>query len=338
MEVQSGTYIISGITGFLGGLIAKELMNAPEYLQGNIKLIGIARDRRKAQNLFCDIDSSYFYIVDADILDLNACKKKIQDIVDNADFLIHCAAATTSAYMVSNPVETADGIVIGTRNMLDIARELHVKSMVYLSSMEVYGKVNDIGRARTESELGEIALNSVRSCYSLGKRMAEHYCYDYYQEYGVPIKVARLAQIFGFGVQKNDSRVYMQFARAAYEGRDIVLKTQGISMGNYCSSKDAVKAIFIILYTGQNGETYNVVNEANTMRIREMAELVANQVANGKIKVRVEQQDLKETGYAPDTDLKLSGKKMEQLGWKPSMSLVEMYREVIEELKSYNKR
>ena len=328
MEVQRGTYIISGITGFLGGLITKELMSTSEYLHGDIKLIGIVRDRKKAENLFCNINCTHLYLVETDILNLSDCKKKIQDIVENADFFIHCAAATASAYMVSNPVETADGIVIGTRNMLDIARELNVKSMVYLSSMEVYGKVNEIGRTRTESELGEIALNSVRSCYSLGKRMAEHYCYDYYQEYGVPIKIARLAQIFGYGVRKSDNRVFMQFARAAYEGKEIVLKTRGMSMGNYCSSKDAVLAIFLIL----NGETYNIVNEANTMRIREMAELVANQVANGKIKVKVEQKDLKETGYAPDTDLRLSGKKMEQLGWKPSMGLVEMYHEVIEEL------
>lgn len=336
MSVQSGTYIISGITGFLGSFIVKELMNTSEYLHGDIKLIGIVRDSKKAENLFRDYDCTHLYIIEADILDQINCKKKIKNIADNVDFLIHCAAATTSSYMVSKPVETADGIVIGTRNMLDIARELKVRSMVYLSSMEAYGKVNDVGRARVENELGEISLNSVRSCYSLGKRMAEHYCYDYFQEYGVPVKIARLAQIFGLGVQKSDSRVYMQFARAAYEGKDIVLKTQGMSMGNFCSSDDAVKAIFTILEKGQNGEAYNVVNEANTMRIRDMANLVADQVTGGKIKVRVELEDLKKTGYAPDTDLRLSGEKIKQLGWKPSKGLVEMYHDVIEVVKSYD--
>lgn len=336
MKVQVGTYVISGITGFLGGFIVKQLMNTFEYLQGEIKIIGISRDSQKAEKLFNDSNCAHLYLVESDILDFEGCKKKIKDITGEADFFIHCAATTTSAYMVSKPVETADGIVIGTRNMLDIARELNVKSMVYLSSMEAYGKVNDIGRARAENELGEISLKSVRSCYSLGKRMAEHYCYDYFQEYAVPVKIARLAQIFGLGVQKSDRRVYMQFARAAYEGKDIVLKTQGMSMGNFCSSDDAVKAIFTILEKGQNGETYNVVNEANTMRIRDMARLVADQVVGGKINVRVEIEDLKKTGYAPDTDLRLSGEKLEELGWKPVKGLVEMYHDVIEVLKNYD--
>lgn len=336
MKMQTGTYIISGITGFLGSFIARELINTSEYIQGSIRLIGIARDRKKAEALFSGFHGSHLAIVESDILDLNGCRKKMKDITDSADFFIHCAAATTSSHMVSKPVETADGIVIGTRNMLAIAGELDVKSMVYLSSMEAYGKVHDIGRTRAEDELGEIDLNSVRSCYSLGKRMAEHYCYDYYQEFGLPVKIARLAQVFGVGVQKNDGRVYMQFARAAYEGKDIILKTRGMSMGNYCSSDDAVKAVFMILEKGQSGETYNVVNEANTMRIRDMAELVADRVAGGRIKVRAELEDLEKTGYAPDTELRISGEKLRQLGWNPSKGLTEMYFDVIDALKKYN--
>lgn len=254
---------------------------------------------------------------------------------DYPDYMIHCAAPTVSSYMVSNPAETADSVVSGTRSMLELAGRFSVKSMVYLSSMEVYGKVSDIGRPRREDELGDIPLDSVRSCYPMGKRMAEHYCHIYSQEYGVPVKTARLAQVFGKGVRPEDSRVYMQFARAAAGGQDIILRTQGLSMGNYCASEDAVNAVFTILEKGRDGETYNVVNEANTMRICQMAELVAAKVAKGSTKVKIEPEDVRKTGYAPDTELRLSGDKLRQLGWKPTKGLVEMYEDVMNEIRCF---
>lgn len=70
------------------------------------------------------------------------------------------------------------------------------------------------------------------------------------------------------------------------------------------------------------------------MRIRNMAELVARKIAGGNIQVRIEPESYTKTGYAPDTSLRLSSRKLRNLGWKPQKGLEEMYREVIEELKN----
>lgn len=329
MEFHEGTYLITGITGFLGSMTANELMHSEEYKQGRIKITGITRDIFRARQIFNSTGHQELLLVEADIRDRNDLLSAIDSSVD---YIIHCASVTQSAEMVRHPVETADSIVMGTRNMLELAKKLQIKSMVCLSSMEVYGTVGDIGRPRKEDELGEVELFSPRSCYPLGKRMAEHYCYIYQQEYGVPVKISRLAQTFGKGIRPDDNRVYMQFARAVNEDRDIVLKTMGNSMGNYCASDDAVNAVFTILYCGRDGEAYNVVNEENTMSIREMAELAAGQTAGEQIKVKIELEDPNMTGYAPDTGLKLSGEKLRQLGWHPSKNLAEMYRDVIRAL------
>ena len=310
-------------------MTANELMHSEEYKQGRIKITGITRDIFRARQIFNSTGHQELLLVEADIRDRNDLLSAIDSSVD---YIIHCASVTQSAEMVRHPVETADSIVMGTRNMLELAKKLQIKSMVCLSSMEVYGTVGDIGRPRKEDELGEVELFSPRSCYPLGKRMAEHYCYIYQQEYGVPVKISRLAQTFGKGIRPDDNRVYMQFARAVNEGRDIVLKTMGNSMGNYCASDDAVNAVFTILYCGRDGEAYNVVNEENTMSIREMAELAAGQTAGEQIKVKIELEDPNMTGYAPDTGLKLSGEKLRQLGWHPSKNLAEMYRDVIRAL------
>lgn len=331
MIFHEGSYLITGVTGFLGSLIVKELMCSEEFKKGRIKICGITRDACKARQIFRCMEKPEFLLLESDIKDKEHLFSSINMSID---YIIHCASVTQSAEMVKHPVETADSIILGTRNMLELSGKCQVKGMVYLSSMEVYGKINNIGRICDEKELGDADLFSLRSCYPLGKRIAEHYCYLYQQEYGVPVKIARLAQTFGKGIRFDDNRVYMQFARAAKESQDIVLKTKGNSMGNYCASEDAVDAIFTILYKGKEGEAYNVVNEANTMCIRDMAELVADQLAGGRIQVRTELEDPDKTGYAPDTGLRLSGEKLRRLGWQPTKGLAGMYQDVIQELKN----
>lgn len=319
------SYLITGATGYIGSMLIKAIMSTKEYFAGTVKIIAVVRNEEKFIKLFKDYDCSN---VAVKVMDLCA-GDAVLSVTEPVDYIIHCAAETTSVYMISNPVEVADGIVLGVKNILELARKRNVKSMVYLSSMEVYGNVQDIGRPRGEEEIGDVSLNPARSCYPLAKRMAEHYCHIYCMEYGVPVRIARLAQTFGKGVRPEDNRVYMQFARAARDGNDIVLKTAGNSIGNYCAIEDTINAIFTILQKGSDGEVYNVVNEICTMSIRSMAELVADRIAGGKIKVRTEPEALSQTGYAPDTGLRLSGEKLRRLGWRATKDLVQMYKDVL---------
>ncbi|MGL5559490.1 MAG: NAD-dependent epimerase/dehydratase family protein, partial [Paraclostridium dentum] len=163
----------------------------------------------------------------------------------------------------------------------------------------------------------------------LGKQMAEHYCSSYYREYDVPVKIARLAQTFGEGTLKDDTRVFSQFAKCVIENKDIVLHTKGDSVGNYVESSDAVSALFILLNYGINGEAYNIANEESTMTIFEMAELVANEIANRKIKVIFDIPKSNIYGYAQKTELRLSSSKIRGLGWEPKYNMKDMYEKII---------
>jgi len=327
MKMKTGsTILITGATGMIGGCLVREILK--KDLCGHLVLP--VRDAARAAQIYSGLASQ-----DGEKLCfVRTCAEDIcpEQFPMPIDYMIHCACITQSSEMITHPAETADSIVIGTRNVLELARVKQVKSMVYVSSMEVYGKVPDSGETTGEEHLGELDLFSVRSCYPVAKRMAEHYCYLYQKEYGIPVKISRLAQTFGKGVRQDDNRVYMQFARSVRDGKDIVLHTEGLSVGNYCHLQDTVAGILCILYRGIDGEAYNVVNEKNTMTIREMAHLVADRLADGRIKVVYQPDKDGQHGYAADTGLRLSASKLRGLGWKPEKSLIEMYREVLEEI------
>ena len=132
MNGLHGSCLITGGTGYIGSSIVNALLQ-----NGDARISIIVRDAEKASRLFGD----RVKIIAADITDSNA----MESINGEFDYIFHCAANTTSSLMVSDPVMTADGIVLGTRNVLELARRCHSAKVLYLSSMEVYG--NEIGRA-----------------------------------------------------------------------------------------------------------------------------------------------------------------------------------------------
>lgn len=312
-------YLITGATGYIGFMLVKYIKEIDKEAGLNV----LVRDRAKAKDML----PHNVRIIEADLID----RENVTSLNLNCDYIIHCASITSSAEMISHPTEVIESIVNTTQTILEFARRCQPKSIVYLSSMEVYGSIHcPDGYRITEEEVshGMVELLSSRSCYPLGKRMAENICYSYYKEYGIPVKIARLAQTFGEGILPSDTRIFAQFVKAVKENRDIVLHTKGHSMGNYCGIHDAISGIMTILEKGIDGEAYNVVNEVNTMTIRQMAEFVAEKIAGGKIRVVFDINKGNPYGYAADTLLRLSGKKLMALGWKPKESLEDMYRQL----------
>ena len=170
----------------------------------------------------------------------------------NVDYIIHGASPTQSKFFTQNPVETLDISILGTKNVLEIAKNNSVKSMVYLSSMEMYGTMK--AQNVTEEKIGEIEILNTRSSYSEGKRIAELYCYSYFSEYNVPVKMCRLAQTFGPGISKNETRVFKYFADCIINKRDIILKSTGETIINYSYTTDTILGILCILINGKEKE------------------------------------------------------------------------------------
>lgn len=184
----------------------------------------------------------------------------------------------------------------------------------------------------SEEEMGYINPADIRSNYPLGKRMCENMCVAYSKEFGVDVKIARLAQTFGPGITVSDNRIYVQFAKSVINNEDIILHTNGESEGNYCYTRDALKAIYTILLKGVSPEAYNVANENNHTTIKDMAYMVADDIAHNSINVVFDIPNNNKYGYASTTKMKLDSSKLRYLGWKPEIDLIEQYERLIESI------
>lgn len=307
------TVLVTGATGLIGSNLIKYL------LENNYRVIGLVRNVEKAKKKLPQSNLLSFVVGDI---------TQSINIPEEIDYIVHGASNTSSKAFIDEPVEIINTALKGTQNMLELAKLKNVKSFVYLSSMEVYGSPSTDEKI-SEDHSTNLDTMSVRSSYPESKRMCEALCTAYYKEYGVPVKVARLTQTFGVGVEYNDRRVFAEFARCAIEGRDIVLHTKGETKRCYLSTEDAVSAIMFILLKGENGEAYNAANEETYCSIYEMAQMVAHEYGKNKTKVRVEIEDETKYGYAPVLKMNLDTSKLKSLGWEAKDSLPTLFKMLI---------
>ena len=317
---------VTGSTGLIGAALVRR------FAQEGHKIVAVARNIGKARELF------------GNLANVNVCEWDVTRPFDYSVFgtsgchfswIVHAAAETSTRNFVEKPVETIASILDGTRNVLDFARTARVASMVYLSSMEVYGTPSvDVV---TESDVGYLDPTRLRSNYPEAKRMAENLCISYAKEYGVPVKIARLAQTFGEGVRAEDNRIYAQFARAILEGRDLVLKTNGSSARCYCYLGDAVDAIHLLLERGMTATPYTVANESTFCTVREMAErLIAAYPESGSNLIFDISKDAT-NAYPPPSKLNLNSSRLRALGWEPKVGLMEAFRRMMDWMRDCNR-
>jgi UDP-N-acetylglucosamine/UDP-N-acetyl-alpha-D-glucosaminouronate 4-epimerase len=172
-------YLITGIGGFIGSSLARELLRRGEGVRG---VDNFSTGRR--ENLAQILDQVDFR--DADILDLEAMRLACSGV----DYVLHQAAIPSVPKSVLDPIGSNRANVDGTLNVLVAARDARVKRVVYAASSSAYGDTPTLPKH-------ERMPPDPISPYAVAKLAGEHYMTSFYRCYGLETVALRYFNIFG---------------------------------------------------------------------------------------------------------------------------------------------
>ncbi len=314
-DFSGSTILVTGSTGLIGSNFVYALLYAKCEKNIDMDIILAVRNKEAAEALFGTKDVK---IIGYDVT------QRI-DIEEKIDYIVHMASPTSSKFFSERPVDTLCANFEGTKEILELAKEKAVKKVIFISSMEVYG-FPERGHKVSENEVGGFETMNARNSYPIAKIASEALCNAYHSQYGVPAVILRATQTFGPGVKYDDNRVFAQFMRCALEKKNIVLKSRGETERSYVYTADIVSALLICLQKAPAGEAFTVANPDTYCSIKEMAELVANEIAGGEIEVQFDiAEDIQKLGYAGTLFMDLDTSKIENLGWKATTGLKDMF-------------
>jgi UDP-glucuronate decarboxylase len=196
------------------------------------------------------------------------------------DKIYHLACPASPIYYQYNAIKTVKTNVMGTINMLGLAKRIKARVLL-ASSSEVYGdsKVHP----QTESSWGNVNPIGLRSCYDEGKRVAETLMMDYYRQNKVDIKIVRIFNTYGPRMSTNDGRVISNFIVQALQGEDLTVYGDGSQTRSFCYVSDLIEALRMMMETEDFIGPVNLGNPEE-ISILELAEKIIR-LARSKSKI-----------------------------------------------------
>ncbi len=239
------------------------------------------------------------------------------------DAIFNLACPASPIHYQHDPVQTTKVSVIGSINMLGLAKRIKAP-ILQASTSEVYGDPTQ--HPQTEAYWGNVNPIGIRSCYDEGKRCAETLFFDYHRQHNLNIKVARIFNTYGPRMHPSDGRVVSNFIMQALAGDDITIYGDGSQTRSFCYVDDLVEGLMRLMESPE-GFT-GPVNLGNPVEftIRQLAETVIEMTGAKSTLVEQPLPSDDPTQRQPDISLAKS-----QLGWDPTQNL----REGLEKTISY---
>jgi len=245
----------------------------------------------------------------------------IHPIFLEVDKIFHLACPASPIHYQYNAIKTVKTNVMGTINMLGLAKRTKARILL-ASSSEVYGdsKVHP----QKESYWGYVNPVGLRSCYDEGKRVAETLMMDYNRQNKVDIKIVRIFNTYGPHMAVDDGRVISNFIVQAIREEDLTVYGDGSQTRSFCHVSDLIQSLLKMIETDNFTGPVNVGNPEE-ITILELAEKI--------IKLSRSKSKISHKPLPPDDpqqrcpDISLAKKK---LGWEPKKDLEEGLSETIE--------
>jgi len=293
--------LITGGAGFLGSHLCDRLIN-----KGNEILCLDNFFTGSKNNIIHLLSNPRFELIRHDI---------INPIFIEVDQIFNLACPASPVHYQYNPIKTIKTNVMGTINMLGMAKRLNVK-ILQASTSEVYGDP-DVHPQR-ENYWGRVNPIGPRSCYDEGKRAAECLMMDYHRQNDVKVKIVRIFNTYGPCMALNDGRVVSNFIIQALKGEDITVYGDGSQTRSFCFVDDLIDGLTTMMDSDDSFIGPVNLGNPNEFRIIELAEAIIKKTGNqSKIVFCTLPQD-DPMQRKPDISLA-----REKLGWQPTINLEE---------------
>ena len=300
--------LITGGAGFIGSHLCERLLAEGHEV---ICLDNFFTGSR--QNVLELLDNHNFELVRHDVT---------EPILLEVDQIYNLACPASPVHYQYNPVKTVKTNVMGTINMLGMAKRVRAR-ILQASTSEVYGDPHV--HPQPETYYGNVNCNGLRACYDEGKRVAETLMMDYHRQNDVDTRIVRIFNTYGPRMHPNDGRVVSNFIVQALRGEEVTIYGDGTQTRSFCYVDDLIEGLIRLMNT-ETADIHRPVNIGNPgeFTMNELAHEVAKAVGR-EIKIKylpLPQDDPKQR--QPDIT-----RAKQVLGWQPTIPLAEGLRKTV---------
>lgn len=309
-KLKGKTVLLSGGTGLLGSCFIDVIQLLNKQTALDCKVITLGRNAEKAKERF----ASYWEEPTFEFIACDINKGFEGTAIPHLDYVIHLASNTHPVAYATEPVTTIVTNIIGTQNMLELARIHGAERFAFASSNEIYGENKGDVELFDENYCGYINSNTMRAGYPESKRCGEALCQAYIKQYDMDVVIPRFTRSYGPTLLSSDTKALSQFLHNGVKGENIVLKSEGYQYFSYTYVADAVAGLFVVLLNGVKGEAYNIADIPSDITLRDLAQIIAD---NSGTEVIFELPNAVESaGFSKATKARLDGTKIKQIGWR----------------------
>ncbi|XP_050947831.1 UDP-glucuronic acid decarboxylase 2-like isoform X1 [Cucumis melo] len=289
--------VVTGGAGFVGSHLVDRLIE-----RGDSVIVVDNFFTGRKDNLVHHFGNPRFELIRHDV---------VQPILLEVDQIYHLACPASPVHYKFNPVKTIKTNVVGTLNMLGLAKRVGARFLL-TSTSEVYG--DPLQHPQAETYWGNVNPIGVRSCYDEGKRTAETLTMDYHRGLGIEVRIARIFNTYGPRMCIDDGRVVSNFVAQALRKEPLTVYGDGKQTRSFQYVSDLVEGLMKLM-EGEHVGPFNLGNPGEFTML-ELAQVVQETIdPNARIEFRPNTED---DPHKRKPDI---SKAKDLLGWEPTVSL-----------------
>ncbi|KAK1356928.1 UDP-glucuronate decarboxylase [Heracleum sosnowskyi] len=289
--------VVTGGAGFVGSHLVDRLM-----ARGDSVIVVDNFFTGRKENVMHHFGNPRFELIRHDV---------VEPLLLEVDQIYHLACPASPVHYKFNPVKTIKTNVVGTLNMLGLAKRIGARFLL-TSTSEVYG--DPLQHPQVETYWGNVNPIGVRSCYDEGKRTAETLTMDYHRGAGVEVRIARIFNTYGPRMCIDDGRVVSNFVAQALRKEPLTVYGDGKQTRSFQYVSDLVEGLMRLM-EGEHIGPFNLGNPGEFTML-ELAQVVQETIdPNAKIEFRPNTEDDPHKRKPDITKAK------DLLGWEPKVPL-----------------